>query len=164
MPRTYTLCPHHGSFHHTNTASGQVLSLHFYCFVKTHPGNPHTLGPRASLQETSSFHRPKQRRRGVLSEPQVSLTSPDLREVLSVRFTKPMIPQLLSDSRQKSDSKRTRIRPRRPGGKESARLKAAPASAGPRFAVYQPRTAIAIQLESSPSGLLCGSQTARRLR
>ena len=74
MPRTYTLCPHHGSFHHTNTASGQAMSLHFYCFVKTHPGNPHTLGPRASLQETSSFH-PAQaaERRGVLNEPQKCL-------------------------------------------------------------------------------------------
>ena len=76
----------------------------------------------------------------------------------------PMTPQLLSDSRQKSDSKGRALGPEGQGGKQSPRLKAAPASAGPRFAVYQPRTAIAIQLESSPSGLLCGSQTARRLR
>ena len=114
MPRTYTLCPHHGSFHHTNTASGQAMSLHFYCFVKTHPGNPHTLGPRASLQETSSFH-PAQaaERRGVLNEPQKCLWHLQYYP-WDLRTHDPTTPVRLATEIW---LKRACIRPRRPGGK-----------------------------------------------
>ena len=106
------------------------MSLHFYYFVKTHTGNPHALGPRASFHPAQAAER-----RGFLSGP---FTSPDLRKVLSVEFTKPMIPQLLSDSRQQPGSKGARVRPRRPGEKQSASLKAAPAAAGPRFSLPTP--------------------------